>query len=129
MTDQPDLAAEAAEISRIHDEGRYDQYGEHPAESIGTLLDYIAALTRELEEATQAGIDTAREISDTLTGRIDELEAENELRREALRWALENQCGYENHAFGRRDANGYWISQEPPGHLASVLAKAMEGKS
>lgn len=92
MTYQPrDLAAEAAEISRIHDEGRYDQYGEHPAESIGTLLDYIADLTRELEEATQAGIDTAREISDTLTGRIDELEAENE-RLEGANKALTEAC-------------------------------------
>ncbi len=53
-TSAPDLAAEAAEISRIHDEGRYDQYGEHPAESIGTLLDFIAAQSAELEQVRDA---------------------------------------------------------------------------
>src|SRR5688572_11936644 len=42
-----------------------------------------AELSNHLEEATQSGIDTAREITETLSKRLDEVEAENAGLREA----------------------------------------------
>jgi hypothetical protein len=48
-----------------------------------------AELSKHLEEATQAGIDTAREITETLSKRLDEVEAENAGLREALQTMIE----------------------------------------
>lgn len=127
MTAQPrDLAAEVERI-RLEVAKQYDHVANRA--NCDTLLLHIAELERELEEATQAGIDTAREVSDTLSGRIGKLKAENELQREALRWAIENGAHTSTKGLCVLEEDGYSSNAEPPAHLAPILAEAMKEKS